>query len=279
MNNIPEIPVVKWVDVAVSYLRTNGKWFFDPINNFLDTFVTLISDGLMVFSPIIFIVLMVILTIYLTKRVWGLSVFVLLGLLIIWNLGYWEGTMITLSLILTSSILAIIFGVLIGIWMAKKPKAESIIKPILDFMQIMPSFAYLIPVVVLFGIGMGPGIIVSVIFAMPPVARLTNLGIREISTEVVEASDALGATSWQKLHKVQLPLAKNTIMQGAIQTLMLALSMVLIASIIGAKGLGAEVYKAIETNQIGQGFASSIAIVILSVILDRMIRIMNKKKY
>lgn len=279
MNNIPEIPVVKWVDVAVSYLRTNGKWFFDPINNFLDTFVTLISDGLMVFSPIIFIVLMVILTIYLTKRVWGLSVFVLLGLLIIWNLGYWEGTMITLSLILTSSILAIIFGVLIGIWMAKKPKAESIIKPILDFMQIMPSFAYLIPVVVLFGIGMGPGIIVSVIFAMPPVARLTNLGIREISTEVVEASDALGATSWQKLHKVQLPLAKNTIMQGANQTLMLALSMVLIASIIGAKGLGAEVYKAIETNQIGQGFASSIAIVILSVILDRMIRIMNKKKY
>ena len=279
MNNIPAIPVVEWIDVAVSYLRTNGKWFFDPINNFLETFVTLISDGLMVFSPIIFIVLMVILTIYLTKRVWGLSVFVLLGLLIIWNLGYWEGTMITLSLILTSSVLAIIFGILIGIWMAKKTKAESIIKPILDFMQILPSFAYLIPVVVLFGIGMGPGIIVSVIFAMPPVARLTNLGIREISTEVVEASDALGATSWQKLNKVQLPLAKNTIMQGANQTLMLALSMVLIASIIGAKGLGAEVYRAIETNQIGQGFASSIAIVILSVILDRMVRIMNKKKY
>lgn len=279
MNNIPQIPLVEWVDTAVSYLRSNARWFFDPISDFLDAFVTLISDGLMLFPPIVFIALMVILTIYLTKKVWGLPVFVLLGLMLIWNLDYWEGTMLTLSLILSSSIIAIFFGIPLGIWMAKKSTVESIVKPILDFMQTMPAFVYLIPAVSFFGIGMVPGIIASVIFAMPPVVRLTNLGIREVSTELVEASDAFGATSWQKLFKVQLPLAKNTIMQGINQTIMLALSMVVIASMIGAEGLGTEVYRAIGRNQAGQGFASGIAIVILAIILDRLIQVINKKKY
>ncbi len=279
MNNIPQLPLVEWVDTAVNYLRSNARWIFDPISDFLDGFVNLISDGLMLLPPLVFIVLMVSLTVYLTKKVWGLPVFVLLGLLFIWNLDFWEGTMLTLALILSSSIIAIVFGVPVGIWMAKNRTVENVVKPILDFMQTMPAFVYLIPAVSFFGIGMVPGIIASVIFAMPPVVRLTNLGIREVSTELVEASDAFGATGWQKLFKVQLPLAKNTIMQGINQTIMLALSMVVIASMIGAEGLGTEVYRAIGRNQAGQGFASGIAIVILAIILDRLIQVMNKKKY
>lgn len=279
MNNIPQLPLVEWVDTAVNYLRSNARWIFDPISDFLDGFVNLISNGLMLLPPLVFIVLMVFLTVYLTKKVWGLPVFVLLGLLFIWNLDFWEGTMLTLALILSSSIIAIVFGVPVGIWMAKNRTVENVVKPILDFMQTMPAFVYLIPAVSFFGIGMVPGIIASVIFAMPPVVRLTNLGIREVSTELVEASDAFGATGWQKLFKVQLPLAKNTIMQGINQTIMLALSMVVIASMIGAEGLGTEVYRAIGRNQAGQGFASGIAIVILAIILDRLIQVMNKKKY
>jgi ABC-type proline/glycine betaine transport system permease subunit len=279
MNNIPQIPLVEWVDAMVSYLRTNARWFFDPISEFLDLFVNGASDVLMFFPPLVFIALMVIVTIYLTKKVWGLPVFVLFGLLLIWNLDYWEGTMLTLALILSASLIAIIFGIPLGIWMAKSETVESIVKPVLDFMQTMPAFVYLIPAVSFFGIGMVPGIIASVIFAMPPVVRLTNLGIREVSKELIEASDAFGATGTQKLFKVQLPLAKNTIMQGINQTIMLSLSMVVIASMIGAEGLGTEVYRAIGRNQAGQGFASGIAIVILAIILDRLIQVMNKKKY
>jgi len=279
MNNIPQIPLVKWVDTMVSYLRNNARWFFDPISEFLDTFVEGVSAVLMFLPPLAFIALMVIVTIYLTKKVWGLPVFVLLGLLLIWNLDYWEGTMLTLALILSASLIAIIFGIPLGIWMAKSETVENIVKPVLDFMQTMPAFVYLIPAVSFFGIGMVPGIIASVIFAMPPVVRLTNLGIREVSKELIEASDAFGATGTQKLFKVQLPLAKNTIMQGINQTIMLALSMVVIASMIGAEGLGTEVYRAIGRNQAGQGFASGIAIVILAIILDRLIQVMNKKKY
>ncbi|HZH93138.1 MAG TPA: proline/glycine betaine ABC transporter permease [Tissierellaceae bacterium] len=279
MNNIPQLPLVRWVDTMVRYLRSNARWFFDPISDFLDTFVDGVSAVLMFLPPLAFIALMVIVTIYLTKKVWGLPVFVLLGLTLIWNLNYWEGTMLTLALILSASLIAIVFGIPLGIWMAKSETVESIVKPILDFMQTMPAFVYLIPAVSFFGIGMVPGIIASVIFAMPPVVRLTNLGIREVSRELIEASDAFGSTGTQKLFKVQLPLAKSTIMQGINQTIMLALSMVVIASMIGAEGLGTEVYRAIGRNQAGQGFASGIAIVILAIILDRLIQVMNKKKY
>ncbi|MGB3368034.1 MAG: proline/glycine betaine ABC transporter permease [Acidaminobacteraceae bacterium] len=278
MNNIPELPLVKWVDFIVSYLRTNAQWIFDPISNFLDGFVDFISSGLLILPPAVFIAFMVALTMYFTRK-WGLPAFVLVGLALIWNLDYWEETMLTLSLILSSSFIAISFGIPIGIWMSKNKTVENIVKPILDFMQTMPAFVYLIPAVSFFGIGMVPGIIASVIFATPPVVRLTNLGIREVPADLIEASDAFGSTGWQKLYKVQLPLAKNTIMQGVNQTIMLALSMVVIASMIGAEGLGTEVYRAIGRNQAGQGFASGIAIVILAIILDRFIQVLNKNKY
>ncbi|MGH4117561.1 ABC transporter permease [Clostridium sp.] len=277
MTQIPQLPIVKWADMLVAWLRENAQWFFEPIKDLLDGIVTGLSDALIAIPPLVFILLVVALTIFLTKKKWGLSVFALLGLLLIQNLGYWEQTMLTLSLILTSSSISILIGVPVGIWMSKNKTVQNIITPVLDFMQTMPAFVYLIPAVSFFGIGMVPGIIASVIFAMPPVVRLTNLGIRQVSEELIEAANAFGSTPTQKLFKVQLPLAKNTIMAGVNQTIMLSLSMVVIASMIGADGLGVEVFRAVTRNEAGQGFASGIAIVILAMILDRITQALNKK--
>jgi len=271
------IPLVKWADMLVAWLRKDAQWFFNPIKNFLDAIVSGLSDALIAIPPLLFIAIMVGLAIFITKKKGVLPIFVLLGLLLIQNLGYWNGTMLTLSLILTSSLISIIIGIPLGIWMSKSKPAEDIITPILDLMQTMPAFVYLIPAVSFFGIGMVPGVIASVIFSMPPVVRLTNLGIRQVSGELIEAADAFGSTAVQKLFKVQLPMAKSTIMAGINQTIMLALSMVVIASMIGAEGLGVEVFRAVTRNEAGQGFASGISIVILAMILDRMTQALNVK--
>lgn len=279
MNKIPQIPIVEWADQLVDYLRSNAQWFFEPIKNGLNTSTDILSKTLISIPPLIFILVLVGLTIYITRKNWGISAFVLLGLGLIQNLGYWEGTMLTLSLIITSSFISIIVGVPLGILISKNKTMEKILTPILDFMQTMPAFVYLIPAVSFFGIGMVPGIIASVIFSMPPVVRLTNLGISEVSTELIEAADAFGSTSMQKLFKVQLPMAKNTIMAGINQTIMLALSMVVIASMIGAEGLGVEVFRAVTRNQAGQGFASGLSVVILAIILDRLTQALNVQRH
>lgn len=273
------IPIVKWSDNLVAWLRDNAQWFFEPIKDSLDGIVTGLSDALIAIPPLVFIIIIVVLTIFITKKKWGLPLFSLLGLLLIQNLGFWEQTMLTLSLILTASSISILIGIPLGIWMSKNKTVQSLIIPILDFMQTMPAFVYLIPAVSFFGIGMVPGIIASVIFAMPPVVRLTNLGIRQVPTELIEAANAFGSTPTQKLLKVQIPLAKNTIMAGVNQTIMLSLSMVVIASMIGADGLGVEVFRAVTRNEAGQGFASGLAIVILAMILDRITQALNKKSH
>ncbi|WP_209511676.1 ABC transporter permease [Sedimentibacter acidaminivorans] len=278
MIQIPQIPIVEFADIIVAWLRSNAQWFFEPIKKFLDVIVSGLSEGLIAIPPFIFILIMLLITVYITKKIGGLSIFVFLGLLLIHNLGYWEGTMLTLSLILTASMISIIIGVPLGIWMSRSIVVQNVVTPILDFMQTMPAFVYLIPAVSFFGIGMVPGVIASVIFSMPPVVRLTNLGIRQVSTELIEAADAFGSTPKQKLFKVQLPMAKTTIMAGVNQTIMLALSMVVIASMIGADGLGVEVFRAVTRNEAGQGFASGLAIVILAIILDRITQSLNIKR-
>ena len=277
MINLPRLPLVEWVDAGEVWLKQNAQWFFEPIKNTLSTFVDALSDVLTVIPPLLFILIVVALTIYITRKNWTLSFFVGVGLLLIQNLGLWDDTMLTLSLILASSIISIVVGVPLGIWMAKSRTVQYIITPILDFMQTMPAFVYLIPAVSFFGIGMVPGIIASIIFSMPPVVRLTNLGIRQVPEELIEASDAFGSTGFQKLFRVQLPLAASTIMTGINQTIMLALSMVVIASMIGASGLGERVFGAVTRNQAGEGFASGIAIVILAIILDRITQALNKR--
>ena len=196
----------------------------------------------------------------------------------IYNQNLWNDLMSTVTLVLLSSVISIIIGVPLGILMAKSEKAKSIITPILDFMQTMPGFVYLIPAVAFFGIGMVPGVFASVIFALPPTVRFTNLGIRQVPNELVEAADSYGSTGWQKLFKLELPLAKNTIMVGVNQTTMLALSMVVIASMIGAPGLGRGVLSALQRAQVGNGFVNGVALVILAIIIDRFTQHLNNKK-
>lgn len=186
--------------------------------------------------------------------------------------------MYTVTLVIIASVLSIIIGIPFGILMSKSKIANTIIKPILDFMQTMPAFVYLIPAVAFFGIGMVPGVFASLIFAIPPTVRFTNLGIRQVPKALVEAADAFGSTGVQKLFKVELPMAKPTIMAGINQTVMLALSMVVTASMIGAPGLGRDVLSALQRADVGTGFVAGIGIVILAIIIDRLTQGANRKK-
>lgn len=279
MTNIPQLPVSDWINHFVNWLE-GFTGFFNGITNFIGG---IINGFQWIFDLIpiwLFIVLVVGGTYWLNRKTkhWTLISFEVIGLLYVWNQGYWRDMTQTLTLVLTSSLIALVIGVPIGIWMAKSKVVEIIVKPILDFMQTMPAFVYLIPAVAFFGIGMVPGVIASVIFAMPPTIRMTNLGIRQVPEDLIEAADSYGSTSWQKLIKVQLPLAKSTLMAGVNQSMMLSLSMVVIASMIGAMGLGNKVYFAVGRNDAGSGFAAGLAIVILAIILDRITQAINRSK-
>lgn len=277
MSLIPRLPLAEGIDLFVDWLKSI-EGLFDVPKETIGFMVSNLSDGLALIPEFVFIVLITALAFFATKKKIGLPVFVFFGLFLIQNLGYWDDMLLTLSLVLTSAFISIIFGIPIGILMARNKTTESIVVPILDFMQTMPAFVYLIPAVVFFGIGMVPGVIASVIFAMPPTVRLTNLGIRQVSTELIEAADAFGSTPMQKLLKVQLPMAKKTIMAGVNQSIMLALSMVVIASMIGASGLGTKVYYAVGRNDAGGGFEAGIALVIVAIILDRLTQSFNRQK-
>lgn len=277
MNLIPRLPLAEGIDLFVDWLKSI-EGLFDIPKETIGFMVSQLSDGLALIPELIFILLITALAFFATKKKIGLPVFVFFGLFLIQNLGYWGDMLLTLSLVLTSAFISIVVGIPIGILMARNKTTENIVIPILDFMQTMPAFVYLIPAVVFFGIGMVPGVIASVIFAMPPTVRLTNLGIRQVSTELIEAADAFGSTPMQKLLKVQLPMAKKTIMAGVNQSIMLALSMVVIASMIGASGLGTKVYYAVGRNDAGGGFEAGIALVIVAIILDRLTQSFNRQK-
>jgi glycine betaine/proline transport system substrate-binding protein len=184
----------------------------------------------------------------------------------------------TLGLVITSGLISILFGIPIGIWCAYSKMVHRIISPLLDFMQTMPAFVYLLPAVTFFSLGVVPGVIASVIFAIPPTIRLTYLGIKQVNGELTEAANAFGSTAWQKLFKVELPLAMPTLMAGVNQTIMLSLSMVVIASMIGAQGIGATVYRAVTQLKIGQGFEAGLAVVVLAIVLDRFTQNLFKSK-
>ncbi|RBW68929.1 ABC transporter permease [Bacillus taeanensis] len=276
MESLPKIPLADWVDTGVDYLTDNYEVLFDGISEGLDAFVEMIVTGLSSIPALLLIAIFTAIAWY-TSR-WGVALFTGIGLLLILNLGYWEGTISTLALVLTSVIISIFVGVPLGIWMSQNNTLRNFFTPVLDFMQTMPAFVYLIPAILFFGIGMVPGIIASVIFAMPPTIRLTNLGIRQVPEDLVEAANAFGSTTGQKLFKVQLPLAMPTIMAGINQSIMLALSMVVIASLVGAPGLGADVYRAVTQIKVGIGFEAGLAIVILAIMLDRISQNVGKKK-
>ncbi len=239
--------------------------FFDPLLYFLVWFEKLLLE-----TPWWIVIIAVVGIVHLTARSVKLSIGVVLALCLIGYFGMWDNTMRTLSIITVCTLVSIGLGIPIGIMMARSNRVQAIISPILDIMQTMPAFVYLIPVVMLLGIGKIPGVIAVVIYAIPPVIRLTNLGIRLVDKEVLEAATAYGANKSQRLWGVQLPLAMPTIMAGINQTIMMALAMVVVASMIGVKGLGQPVLKSITNQYFTLGLFNGLAIVALAIIFDRV---------
>lgn len=273
---MPKIPLAEWVESLVSWMEEYLAAFFEIISETIEAVVGAFTSLFMLPHPFLFIAILGVLA-FLAGRL-SLTIFTVLGFLLIHNLGYWPQTMDTLSLVLTSGLISVILGVPLGIWSAYNRTASRIIIPVLDFMQTMPAFVYLLPAIFFFSLGVVPGVIASVIFSIPPTIRLTRLGIMQVSGELTEASDAFGSTAGQKLFKVHLPLAMPTLMAGINQTIMLSLSMVVIASMIGAQGIGAEVYRAVTQLQIGKGFEAGLVVVILAIVLDRFTQNIFKAK-
>lgn len=263
----PKIPLANWIDILIRWMEDHLGTLFGTISSVIEFIVSCFTWVFMLPHPLLFIAILAIIS-YGIGRL-PLTLFTVIGFLLVDNLGYWTHTMNTLGLVITSALLSVIFGIPIGIWCAYSKTLHRIVSPVLDFMQTMPAFVYLLPAVSFFSIGVVPGVIASVIFAIPPTIRLTYLGIKQVSSELEEAADAFGSTSWQKLFKVELPLAKATMMAGVNQTIMLSLSMVVISSMIGAEGVGAEVYRAVTQLKIGQGFEAGLAVVVLAIVLDR----------
>lgn len=274
---IPKLPVAEWVDKIVEWITSTFAFIFNPIREDFGNFMSWIADLLDNIPVAIIILVVVVGAFFITGRKFGLAIFSLIGLLFVYNQGLWTEFMSTFTLVLIASLLSIIIGVPIGILMSKSRTVEAIMLPTLDFMQTMPAFVYLIPAVVFFSIGMVPGVFASLIFATPPTVRFTNLAIRQVSTELIEAAEAFGSTGFQRLFKVELPMAKTTIMAGINQTVMLSLSMVVIASMIGAPGLGRPVISALQRAQAGPGFVAGVSIVILAIIMDRFTQSFYKK--
>lgn len=271
-----QLPVAKLVQECTDWLTNTFSGLFNVVQHVGNSLMTLMTDTLLFVPPLLMIVIMTLLAYVVSHKKWSLTALTGVGLLFIYNQQLWSDLMNTVTLVLTSSIVSILIGVPLGIWMAKKKRVAAIINPVLDFMQTMPSFVYLIPAVAFFGIGMVPGVFASVIFALPPTVRMTHLAIKQIPSELVEASDSFGGTPRQKLFKVELPLAKSTIFAGINQTIMLALSMVVTASMIGAPGLGRGVLSALQHADIGSGFVSGVSLVILAMIIDRFTQRLNQ---
>ncbi|MBJ8005208.1 MULTISPECIES: ABC transporter permease [Bacillus cereus group] len=277
MNSIPRIPLGEWVDSFVASLYEHFEGLFRGFSYVIGGFVDLLTNFLTIIPAILMIIILCFLIWYTTRKL-SLVIFTLIGLLFILNINYWAQTMQTLALVLTSVIISIIVGIPIGILASQNERFSKFLKPTLDFMQTMPAFVYLIPAITFFGVGVVPGIIASVIFAMPPTIRFTDLGIRQVPEDLIEAANAFGSTASQKLFKVQLPLATGTIMAGVNQSIMLSLSMVVTASLVGAPGLGVDVYRSVTQVNIGMGFEAGLAIVVIAIILDRITQGFHTKR-
>lgn len=269
------LPIGDVVEKAVDWMTVNWAGFFGAIKWILLWVVTRFED---LFTFIPFYVMILILAVLAWKLAGrGTAVFTVVGLLVVVSIGLWQETMETLALVVTSTMIALLIGIPLGIWMARSETANRVIRPILDFMQTMPAFVYLIPAVYFFDLGMVPGAVATVIFAMPPAVRLTNLGIRQVPGDVIEAARSFGCTGNQMLFKVQIPLAMPTILAGLNQTIMLALSMVVISSMIGAEGLGITVLQGITQLKVGEGFEGGLSVVILAMVLDRITQGFGRK--
>ncbi len=266
-----KIPIGPWAKAFVDWLTSNADWFFNQLAFILSHVINGLLFVLQKPHPLI-VVLGISAIAYWLRRSVVVAVFTCLGLLFIMNQGYWKETTETLALVLASTFVSMIVGIPLGIAAARRAWVYSTLRPILDLMQTIPTFVYLIPALILFGLGMVPGLIATVIFAIPAPIRLTRLGIISTPPSLVEAAESFGATPMQVLRKVELPYATPQIMAGLTQTIMLSLSMVVIAALVGADGLGVPVVRALNTVNVAKGFEAGLCIVILAIILDRMFR-------
>ena len=271
-----KIPVGRTARQIVDWLTANAAWFFQAVSDGLKALIDAILWAITAPHPLVFIAGAVALT-WALQRNWRTCLLVGLGFLFILNQGYWKETTDTLTLVLSSCVVCMGVGVPIGIAAAHRPRLYAAIRPVLDLMQTMPTFVYLIPAIVFFGLGMVPGLIATVIFALPAPIRLTHLGISTTPPALTEAATAFGATPRQLLWKVELPSAMPQIMVGLTQTIMLSLSMVVIAALVGAPGLGVSVVRALNSVNTALGFESGVVIAVLAIVLDRMLRMERLK--
>lgn len=272
-----KIPVGQWGKSVITFITTNFEWLFDGISGGIEWVI----DGftyLLLLCPPILLALAIAGVSYLIQKSKWLSLGVLLGLLFIINQGLWKETVQTLVIVIGATAVSMAMGVPLGIWAAHKPRVWQTLQPILDLMQTMPTFVYLIPILILFGLGTAPALIVTVIFAMPAPVRMTYLGLTSVPKPMLEAGEAFGATKRQLLWKVELPAALPTIMAGLTQCIMLSLSMVVIATLIGAPSLGNPVNRALNNRNIPLGIEAGLAIVILAIILDRVLSVRTGAK-
>ena len=268
------LPIGAWVAQLVDLLIDRYANAFDSITLVVRHLIAGLAAGLQFLPPWLFIALVALIALsalgWRRSGAWGLALFSVLGLGLVWNLGYWGDLNKTLALVLAAEVLVLLIGVPLGILSARSRMLERVLRPVLDVMQTMPAFVYLVPAVIFFGLGLVPGVISTTIFALPPLIRLTALGIRQVPDELVEATQSFGATWWQLLLEVQIPTALPSIMAGVNQSIMLGLSMVVVSAMIGAGGLGDVVLEGITQLDVGKGFVGGLCVVILAIILDRV---------
>ncbi|MDN3611070.1 choline ABC transporter permease subunit [Vibrio ostreicida] len=272
-----KIPVGAWMETVVDWLTLNAAGFFDAISFFLETVILFVVDIFKWMPPAIPIVLTATIAWYLHRSI-PLVLFIVAALLTILNLGYWQEMLETFVLVFAATTISVLIGVPVGVMAAHRPWLYTLLRPILDLMQTVPTFVYLIPTLVLFGLGIVPGLISTIIFAIAAPIRLTYLGITKVPEELIEAGQAFGASKMKLLYKVELPAALPSIMAGITQCIMLSLSMVVIAALVGADGLGKPVVRALNTVNISQGFEAGLAIVLVAIILDRLCKSPNQKE-
>lgn len=258
-----------FAEALVDFVEYYFGWLLNLLGRVLDVPLDLLGNVLYDTEPLILIVAIAAISLLVTRRMVTTAVITAAFAIIHW-MGYWNSAMITLNMVIVSAAVAIVIAVPLGIWAARSEFANPVIKTLMDFMQTMPAFVYLIPAVIFFGLGVVPGVVATVIFAMPPVVRLTNLGIRQVPVEMDEVAESFGSTEFQKLTKVQLPTAMPSIMAGINQCIMLSLSMVVIAAMIGGGGLGQDIVFALNRVDVALGFEAGLAVVLIAIALDRL---------
>jgi glycine betaine/proline transport system permease protein len=264
-----KIPLGSWISAGVDLLNEHAWWLFDFVSLVIGGAIGWLIDLMKACPPLVLIALFGLLA-WVLHRSWRLTLLVVVSFLLIANLGYWNETVETLALVVAATTACMLVGVPLGILAAHRPWVMTVLRPVLDLMQTIPTFVYLIPTLILFGLGVVPGLISTVIFALPAPIRLTQLGIASVPKPLLEAGEAFGATRWQRLVKVELPYALPQIMAGLTQCIMLSLSMVVIAALVGADGLGKPVVRALNQVNVARGFEAGLAIVLVAIVLDRL---------